>query len=157
MIWVDARGRELEVILLDRSDGHGPQEWIRVSWDRVLLGAGTTPGPGQGYYRNLDAALALVDADSLVEVVILPRRRDQEAAMPDQESARVWAKELNEYMVLTGWSAAETIAIGRERGHLCGVTLDPHHPVADPDHGVIASIAGWVVAYDGSVGSWEAR
>ena len=148
MLWVDAYGRRVEVILLDRADGHGPRKWIRVSWRGVLLGV--------GYYRTVDAALAHVDVESLVEVVIL-QRRHQETAMPDREGARVWAEELNEYMALTGWSAAETIEIGRERGHLCGVTLDPDHPDADPDHGVIASIAGWVVAYDGSVGSWEAR
>jgi hypothetical protein len=69
---VDRYGRCVELIRLDRGDGRGPQEWIRVSWRRVLLGPGT-PGAGQGYYRSAAAALAHVDAESLVEVIELRR------------------------------------------------------------------------------------
>jgi hypothetical protein len=69
---VDRYGRCVELIRLDRGDGRGAQEWIRVSWRRVLLGPGT-PGAGQGYYRSAAAALAHVDAESLVEVVELRR------------------------------------------------------------------------------------
>jgi hypothetical protein len=58
---VDGQGRQLEVIYLDR--GHGPQQWIRVTWHGFLLGA--------GYYRRVGEALALVDAESLVEVIEL--------------------------------------------------------------------------------------
>ncbi|GAA2096290.1 hypothetical protein [Actinomadura alba] len=43
MLFVDAQGRRLEVILLDC--GHGLQQWIWVSWNGVLLGA--------GYYRTV--------------------------------------------------------------------------------------------------------
>jgi hypothetical protein len=63
---VDRYGRCVEVILLDRCDGHGPREWIRVSWHhRILL--------GRGYYRSAELAdaLALVDVESLVEVIDL--------------------------------------------------------------------------------------
>ncbi|MGI5231897.1 hypothetical protein [Actinoallomurus iriomotensis] len=69
-VMVDRYGRRVEVIRLDR--GHGPQQWIRVSWRRVLLGPGT-PGLGQGYYRSAEAALAHVDVESLVEVIELRR------------------------------------------------------------------------------------
>jgi hypothetical protein len=69
---VDRYGRCVEIIRLDRADGRGAQQWIRVSWRRVLLGPGT-PGLGQGYYRSPDAALAHVDAESLVEIVELRR------------------------------------------------------------------------------------
>ncbi|WP_329254380.1 hypothetical protein OG417_12295 [Actinoallomurus sp. NBC_01490] len=65
-VMVDRYGRRVEVIRLDR--GHGPQQWIRVSWRRVLLGPGT-PGLGQGYYRSAAAALAHVDVESLVELI----------------------------------------------------------------------------------------
>jgi hypothetical protein len=63
---VDQYGRRVEIIVLDMCDGHGPQPWIRVSWHRgVLL--------GRGYYRpaELNAALALVDVGSLVEIIDL--------------------------------------------------------------------------------------
>jgi hypothetical protein len=70
MLMIDRYGRRVEVIRLDRCDGRGPREWIRVSWRGVLLGPGT-PGLGQGYYRSPDAALAHVDAESLVEIVQL--------------------------------------------------------------------------------------
>jgi hypothetical protein len=71
---VDRYGRCVEVILLDRCDGRGAQPWLRVSYHRVLLGPGTLPGPGPGYYRTPAAALAQVDAESLVELVRLPIR-----------------------------------------------------------------------------------
>jgi hypothetical protein len=54
-------GRRLEVILLDR--GHGPQQWIKVTWRGYLLGA--------GYYQRVEEVLDLVDAESLVEVIDL--------------------------------------------------------------------------------------
>jgi hypothetical protein len=66
MLWVDGRGRRVEVIRLDRGDGHGPRPWIRVSWyHRILL--------GRGYYRpaELDDVLALVDVETLVEIIEL--------------------------------------------------------------------------------------
>jgi hypothetical protein len=69
---VDRYGRCVEVILLDRCDGCGPQPWLRVSYRRVLLGPGTLPGPGPGYYRTPAAALTQVDAESLVELLALP-------------------------------------------------------------------------------------
>jgi hypothetical protein len=71
---VDRYGRCVEVILLDRCDGRGAQPWLRVSYQRVLLGPGTLPGPGPGYYRTPAAALAQVDAESLVELLHLPAR-----------------------------------------------------------------------------------
>jgi hypothetical protein len=45
------------------------------------------------------------------------------------------------------------IAFGTAHEQLCGVTLDPEHPDTDGEHGVIVSSGGWVVGYDGSVGS----
>jgi hypothetical protein len=78
---VDRYGRCIEVITLARD--RGPQHWIRVSWRGVLLGPGSTPGPGQGYYRTVAAALAHVDVESLVELIDLrpgrtPPARDAE-------------------------------------------------------------------------------
>jgi hypothetical protein len=67
---VDRYGRRLEVITLDR--GRGPVSYVRVSWHGVLVGEGA-PGPGQGYYRNIEAALTYVDVESLVEVIELRR------------------------------------------------------------------------------------
>jgi hypothetical protein len=59
---VDGRGRQLEVILLDR--GGGSCEWIRVtSRHGYLIGA--------GYYRRPEDALALVDVETLAEVIPL--------------------------------------------------------------------------------------
>jgi hypothetical protein len=64
--WIDGRGRCVTVILLDR--GHGPQPYLRVTWHhQILLGA--------GYYRHVEDALALVDIESLVEIVPLPPNR----------------------------------------------------------------------------------
>lgn len=60
-MFVDGLGRRLEVILLDRCDGAGAQQWIRASLRGVLL--------GHGYYRRMADALALVDVDTLVEVL----------------------------------------------------------------------------------------
>lgn len=62
---IDAYGRIIEIIVLDRCDGRGPQPWFRVSKHRILL--------GRGYYRRheLDQVLALVDVESLVEVIPL--------------------------------------------------------------------------------------
>jgi hypothetical protein len=58
---VDRYGRRVEVIVLNR--GHGPEQWIRVSWRGILLGPGMTYGGiGQGYYRTVRAALRHVDA-----------------------------------------------------------------------------------------------
>lgn len=66
---VDRYGRRVEVILLDRCDGHGPREWIRVSWRGVLLGPGCEyDGIGGGYYRRVEDALTYVDPESLVEI-----------------------------------------------------------------------------------------
>lgn len=67
---IDRYGRRVEVIRLDRCDGRGSQEWIRVSWHGVLLGPGTTE-LGQGYYRSPDVALEHVDAETLVEIIEL--------------------------------------------------------------------------------------
>jgi hypothetical protein len=61
MRMVDGQDRQVEVILPDR--GHGPQHWIRVSQHGFLLGA--------GYYRSPDDALALLDVETLVEVIPL--------------------------------------------------------------------------------------
>jgi hypothetical protein len=72
MLMVDGYGRRLEMIVLNR--GHGPQQWIRVSWRGILLGPGMTYGGiGRGYYRSVTAALRHVDIASLVEVIKLRR------------------------------------------------------------------------------------
>lgn len=63
MRFIDGRGRQLEVIQLDR--GGGPRAWIKASQHGILLGA--------GYYRRLEDALALVDVETLVEVIPLHR------------------------------------------------------------------------------------
>jgi hypothetical protein len=70
MVMVDGDGKRLEVIVLDR--GHGPQPYIRVSWHhRILL--------GRGYYRSCEMheALALVDVETLVEVIPHPAARSE--------------------------------------------------------------------------------
>lgn len=66
-MFIDGRGRRAEVIILDR-DGRGPRPYVRLSWrNRILIGA--------GYYRHVDEALALMDAETLVEVVTHPACR----------------------------------------------------------------------------------
>jgi hypothetical protein len=72
MHMVDADGKRLEVILRDL--GHGPRQWIRVSWHGVLL--------GYGYYRTVEEALAYVDAESLVEVIVHPASDHSRALRP---------------------------------------------------------------------------
>jgi hypothetical protein len=61
MRFIDGRDRQLEVIQLDR--GHGSRAWIKVSQHGILLGA--------SYYRTPEEALALVDIETLVEVIPL--------------------------------------------------------------------------------------
>jgi hypothetical protein len=79
---VDRHGRHVEVILLDRCDGHGAHPWLRVSWRGVLLGPGCDRGMGSGYYRRVEDALALVDAESLVEIIEFPRLPGPDAKSP---------------------------------------------------------------------------
>lgn len=62
-MFIDGEGRTLEVITINR--GHGPQPVVRAAWHGYLL--------GDGYYGRLEDALALVDVDTLVEVITLPR------------------------------------------------------------------------------------
>jgi hypothetical protein len=66
-VFTDAAGRCLEVIVLDRLDGHGPQKLIRASWrgTRILI--------GPGYYLRIEDALPHVDVESLVEVISIKR------------------------------------------------------------------------------------
>jgi hypothetical protein len=61
-VFIDGEGRTLEVITIDR--GHGPRPVVRATWHGYLLGV--------GYYPRIEDALALVDVESLVEVVTLP-------------------------------------------------------------------------------------
>ena len=61
-MFIDGAGRTLEVITIDR--GHGPKPVIRATWHGYLL--------GDGYYPRPADALALVDVDTLVELVTLP-------------------------------------------------------------------------------------
>lgn len=76
---VDRYGRTVEVITLDR--GHGPQQWVRVSWRGILLGPGARyAGIGRGYYRTVSAALRHVDVESLVEVIPPPSTRPSRSA-----------------------------------------------------------------------------
>lgn len=79
---VDRHGRRVEAILLDRCDGHGTHPWLRVSWRGVLLGPGCDPRMGSGYYRRVEDALALVDAESLVEIIDFPRPSGPDAKSP---------------------------------------------------------------------------
>ena len=79
---VDRHGRRVEVILLDRCDGRGTRPWLRVSWCGVLLGPGCDHGLGSGYYRRVEDALALVDAESLVEIIEFPRLSGPDAKSP---------------------------------------------------------------------------
>jgi hypothetical protein len=72
MVMVDGDGKRVEVILRDL--GHGPYQWIRVSWHGVLL--------GYGYYRTVEEALAHVDAESLVEVIPHPASNRSQALRP---------------------------------------------------------------------------
>lgn len=65
-VFIDGAGRKLEVIQMIRN-GYGPAPWIRATWHGYLL--------GEGYYRRIEDALALVDVETLVELVILPTAR----------------------------------------------------------------------------------
>jgi hypothetical protein len=152
---VDRYGRAVEVITLDR--GHGPQQWIRVSWRGILLGPGATfGGIGQGYYRSVSAALAHVDASSLVEVIPLPARHRQEPYVSDLDSAHAWAAAVTAHTEDTGWLPEDVATHAAERGTLCGVALDLNHPDVDLAACVVASRGGWVVAYDHDAGAWTA-
>lgn len=68
MRMIDGKGRELEVIQLDR--GRGPVACIRVSRRGFLVGPGSA-SLVPGYYRSVDEALEHVDPGSLVEVIPL--------------------------------------------------------------------------------------
>jgi hypothetical protein len=72
MVMVDGDGKRVEVILRDL--GHGPRQWIRVSWRGILLGS--------GYYRTVEEALVHVDAESLVEVIQHPASDRSPALRP---------------------------------------------------------------------------
>jgi hypothetical protein len=75
---IDRYGRCVEVIVLNH--GHGPQQWIRVSWRGILLGPGAAYGGiGQGYYRTVVSALRHVDVESRVEVIPLPTHPREDA------------------------------------------------------------------------------
>ena len=102
---VDGKGRRLEVIVLDRCDGHGPQQWIRVSWHhRILL--------GRGYYRRgeLSEALALVDVGTLVEVIPLPvRPLAVQARAASRSAIRAWKRFSTVPHHSWSWSASASL------------------------------------------------
>src|SRR3569623_1575521 len=83
MVMVDQDGKRLEVIVLDR--GHGPQQYIRVSWHRRFL-------LGRGYYRRHEMAdaLALLDVGSRVEGSPFRPRRLAAQSFAAPRSA-IWA------------------------------------------------------------------
>lgn len=72
------------------------------------------------------------------------------------DSAEGWASALDAYQEATGLSVGEMISQGYATGQLVGITLDPRHPDAHDERGVIASDKGWVVRYDHSNSWWEA-
>ncbi|MFO7275207.1 MAG: hypothetical protein DIU55_010080, partial [Bacillota bacterium] len=79
------------------------------------------------------------------------------AAAEEISSAEEWADALDEEMERTGQDAGTLISLGYANGQLCGVELDPQHPEANDERGVIASLQGWVVEYDPQTRCWTAR
>ena len=90
----------------------------------------------------------------------------QEMRFPTGESLRLyeadrwgldWADAVDAEMRCTGQDAGTLISFGYANGEICGVTLEPEHPAADDERGVIVSEQGWVVGYDAQSGYWTAR
>lgn len=72
-------------------------------------------------------------------------------------TAQEWADALDTHQKETGQDAGTIVSFGYADGEILGVVLDPSHPDADDEHGVIASEQGWVVRYNRSAGWWEAN
>jgi prevent-host-death family protein len=82
-----------------------------------------------------------------------------EDAMPATTTptdATEWADALDAEMSHTGQSAGDLISHGYANGQIAGIELDPEHPDADDERGVIASTSGWVVRYDAQTKYWTA-
>jgi prevent-host-death family protein len=72
-------------------------------------------------------------------------------------TAAQWADALDAMINRPGQTAGDLIGFGYANGELAGVTLDPEHPDADDERGVVVSDSGWVVGYDAQSGYWRAR
>lgn len=71
-------------------------------------------------------------------------------------SADEWTNRLDALKASTGQDAGTLISWGYADGNLCWVPLDPEHPDADDERGIVAS-ADWVVGYDRESEYWTAR
>lgn len=75
-------------------------------------------------------------------------------------SADQWADALDAEMRRTGQAASGMISFGYASGQICGVLLNPEHPDADDQAGVIVGDAPdgstWTVRYSAETGYWSA-
>ncbi|MBB1256474.1 hypothetical protein H3146_24425 [Streptomyces sp. OF3] len=74
---------------------------------------------------------------------------------PAVTSASQWADALDLHMKTSKEDAGTLISFGYATGAILGVALDPDHPEADDERGVIASEDGWVIRYVEQSGWWE--
>lgn len=83
-----------------------------------------------------------------------------EAHMASYATAAEWADALDAEMQRTDQSAGDMISVGYANGQLLGVLLNPEHPDADDQAGVIVGDAPdgakWTVRYEPSTGYWTA-
>jgi len=74
-------------------------------------------------------------------------------------TAEDWADALDTLMQRTGQSAGDLISHGYADGEICGILLNPEHPAADDEHGVIVGDGPggekWIVRYDAQSGYWR--
>lgn len=64
-----------------------------------------------------------------------------------------WSDALDAFQAASGMSAGEIISWAYADGTACWVPVDPEHPEADDERGVLAS-GNWVVCYDEQSGYW---
>lgn len=69
-------------------------------------------------------------------------------------SAAEWSDALDAFQAATGMPAGEVISWAYSDGTACWVPVDPEHPEADDERGVLAS-GGWAVRYSEQGGYWS--
>jgi hypothetical protein len=71
-------------------------------------------------------------------------------------SAKDWADRLDALMAATGQDAGTIISWAYADDTVCWVPVDPEHPDADDERGIIAC-GPWTVGYNAQSGYWTAR